>query len=539
MPAQKGSLIDRLRSWCLFLKYKIKIAKKRKEEKKRKKAIQKELNKNKQLSATGKYYSKPKTFGLMIAGLFLGIFESKTSKQNKISEIENKVILLEQKIEVLSFKEHINIYNSIEKDIVELKLRNQFNENIKNRIQICETKLESINTKKEKINHQQNKNYNQKRETLNLSFVKLTEQKTNLKIDNNIKKNSSKRKKGVYTPVLEIKVINKEIKDYAKKLKEINDKIKNTTDYNNLYELEFAIKQLKVRFNDMLDRYNNLKELPGFDNLENILEIEDIDTFNLRFNADSIKLQIKICNNYLDTIENTRKEILNRKEENIKEKKKVEEKKEKKNDKEIKKEEKKIDNKLLEIRLANKIVLDRIANEKRNIIKFERSISKMGAKQRKQGIFYYTKNILSSIVNFSLSLFPLSIFKNKFIGALASGIMINNSLRSVRRVLTPDIEIIYILYNDFEKELNHTNDYLNNINYVCSDSLKQINEIRNIVYMQYGNDLEYSNFLIDYLKDLDSIESQILREQQTIIDLQHQVQVTKIKNKQKIKEWKG
>lgn len=527
MPNQKGSLIDRLRSWNLFLKYKFKLWKKKIEENKRKKKLEKEIKKNIQISASGKYYSKPKIVGLTITGLVLGIFESKADKQNKITEIENKVTLLENKIDVLSIEERVDLTNTIEKEIVELRSRNQFNDNIKSRIRTCENRLEAAKVKSS--NHIQN-----------INKAKIKVDKSNVSVKK-VGVRSNNRKKGVYTPVLEIKVLNKQVKDYQKKLKEINDKIKNTTNYNSLYDLEFAVKQLKSRFDDLLNRYSNLKELPGFDNLENIVDIKDIDIFNLRFNAESINLQIKTCNAYLDNIENTRKLMLNKKEEKQveKEQKKEEQKKEDKKEKEVKKEEKKVEDKILEIKLANKIVVDRMVSERKNLAKFERSISKMGVKQKRRSIFYYTKNILSSIVNFGLSLFPLSLFKNKFIGGLASGIMINNSLRSVRRVLNPEVETIYVLYSDFEKELNHTSDYLSSINYVCNDSLNQIREIRNSIYTQYGADLEYSSLLGDYLKDLDNIESQVLREQHTIIDLQQQLQVTKVKNKQKIKEWRG
>ena len=85
MPNQKGNLKDRLRSWNLFLKYKITMAKKKQADKKRKKKLEKEIKKNLQISASGKYYSKPKIVGLTITGLFLGVFESKSNKINKVN----------------------------------------------------------------------------------------------------------------------------------------------------------------------------------------------------------------------------------------------------------------------------------------------------------------------------------------------------------------------------------------------------------------------------------------------------------------------
>lgn len=512
MPNQKGSLKDRLRSWNLFLRYKLKMLKKKQEEKKRKRKLKHELEKRVQISASGKYYSKPKIIGLTITGLFFGLFESKKNKHDKIKELEDKINLLEQKRGQLSLSEIVDIKNDIKVKIIVLKLENRFDDNIQSKLELCENRLEEV--KEEDL--KENPVYNH---------------------SNNIKIKSYKTgRKGIYTPVLEVKTINNELKNNKKKLKEIKEKVYNITEYNRLYELEYSLKQIKMRCNSLLNKYSNLKDLPGFYNLENIMDIDDIDIFNLRFNDNAIEQQIKECINCLDNIEKRRFEMLSIKKEDKQETKKEEQKKESKKDKENKKEKKKVEKKILEVELANKIVLDRLASERRNVEKFKRSISKMGVKKKKRSIFYYTKNILSTVVNFGLSLFPISLFKNKFIGGLASGIMVNNSLRSVRSILTPNIEAVYILYSDFEKELNTTSDYLNSINYICNDSLNQINDIRDTIYMIYGNDLEYNEFLEDYLRELDNVESQVLREQQMIINLQQEVNVTKQRNKQKIKE---
>lgn len=521
MPNQKGSLKDRLRSWGLYLKYKIQMKKKKKIENKYRKQMERDLKKKLQISASGKYYSKPKVVGLTIVGLLLGFFEKKSDKQESIMKIENKVKKLETKVDVLTFEQRIQLTNEIEDEIIKLKFRNQFNKSFKTQIPNYEIKLQKI------------KNYNDYKDHRKVENES-TKKHQSIQIDENI------RTKDNYTPVLEVKVINKQIKEYQKKLQKINGVIKNTTDYNSLYELEFSIKQIKLKLNDLLIKYNNLRELPGFHNLENIINIEEIDHLDLRFNSSKINDQIKICNLYLDNIETIRKNILNKKEKNgyLKDEKKSNINLKQQEQKKVKKEDKKIDDKLLEVSLANKIILDSLSNERKKLAKFQHSISKMGVRQKKKNIFYYTKNILSSIINFSMSLFPFSFFKNKFIGGLVSGIIINNSLRSARKVLNPEMEIIYLLYNDFEKEISKTSDQLSSISYVCSDSLIQIREIRNSIYLQYGNDIEYSSLLGDYLKQLDNIEDKVLQHQQTICNLKQQVHITKEKNKQKIKEFR-
>lgn len=515
MDSQKGSLKDRLRSWFLFLKYKLNLKKKKKEEKKRKKLREKELKKNAQISATGKYYSKPKIFALTLAGLFLGIFESKADKERKVLLVEEKIALLKINAKELTLEQYNSLSVDIKKEITKLKMSNRFDNKIKSKLDVCESKMKEI-----------------------------VKKKNDETVDNckNIDQNDQKVRE-VYIPTLEIKVINKELKEYEKKLKELDNKIKSSEEYNHLYGLEFSLKQLKLRFRELLNQYNNLKELPGFSKLENIFNIETIDIYDLRQDSEKIEIQLKKCDSYLNSIQEIRKSILDKNKEKkieknkvVVEDKKTKEKKEEKKEKK-KKEEKKVDDKILEIKLANRIVLDKLSNEKRNVEKIKRNMGKLSVQKRKKSIFYYTKNMLSSIFNFSLSIFPLSIFKNKFIGGLTSGIMINNSLRSVKNLLMPEMDTVYFLYSDFEEELNEAKDYLNSIAYVCNDSINQINDIRNTIYAQYGNEVEYSSLLSNYLKDLDGIEAQVLRHQATILGLQEQVYVTSENNKQKIKQW--
>lgn len=528
MPNQKGSLKDRFRSWTLFLKYRISLWKKNRELKKKQKKREQELKKQQQLLASGKYYSKPKVIGLTIIGLFLGIFESKKSKEDQIARIEVKVKNLECDLEENGKSINIDAIDSIKKELTNIKIKNSLNKNIQIRIAECEKKVSNIESKQQLLSH--------KHISTNIdSSKKVDKYKTNYTNDN-IK---VKSKKGVYTPVLEIKVFNKEMKDYQKELNQINTKIKTTNDYNRLYELEFALRQLKSRFNDLLLKYNHLKELPGFDNLNNVLDIDTIDIYNLRYDEESLLSSIKLCNSYLNDIEEVKKNLLRKPKEKKQDIKVNVESDKKSKEKENKKTEKRIEKEISEVMIANKIILDKLANEQKNIMKFERSINKLSVKKRKRSIFYYTKNFVSSIMNFGLSLFPLSLFRNKFVGGLVSGIMINNSLKSVKRILNPEVEISYILYSSFEKELNSTQDYLNSINIVCNDSLGQIKAIRDELYLKYGSDLEYSNVLDDYLKDLSNIEMQILNQKTTVINMQQQVSYVKSQNKQKVKkmEW--
>lgn len=157
----------------------------------------------------------------------------------------------------------------------------------------------------------------------------------------------------------------------------------------------------------------------------------------------------------------------------------------------------------------------------------------MTIKRRRPSVFYYTKNLVSSIFNFTFGLFPLSLFKNKMLGGLTSGIILNNSLRSVRRILNPEIQITYI-YENLEKEILTTSNYLSRMDFLLSDSLNQIKDIRQNIVSKYGYDIEYQTSLISYLGELDKIQGKIELEKEKVSGLHQDLDNVYKKNKQKV-----
>lgn len=532
MPNQKGSLKDRLKSWFLFLMYKKEQRKKLKEMKKKKKLEAKQ----KQVLATGKYYSKKKVVGLTFLGLFLGIFEPK---------IKDKKINVE--VEIKTLEEKLKNDELVMDDIKKIKILDQMlNENEKNKI-LSSKKLNSNYVKRlEIIKENVKKEEVQKiikENTLKQEQSIISKKKDQSLIDNKedvndksyVKTNKTKNKAFMfYTPILEVKELNKNLDKYTKKIKDLSNKVKQEQSYNNLFDYEFEIKQLKLKIEEILLKYEALKELPGFKNLDNYIKIKDIDLYEIRKNDKKIKEKIGLCNETLVQIEEQKKQIITTKQEPSKEihveqttKNDVKE----ENKKDIKKEES--DNKLIEITLANKIVYDNLIKEQKRVAKLERMLSKISIKKRKPTIFYYTKNMVSSILNLTFSLFPLKLFKNKILGGLVSGIMINNSLRSVKRVLNPDIEIKYIYY-DLEKEISSTSNYLNCMDYLLNDSLDKINDIKKEILNKYGNDINYQSSLNSYLDELNKIQNKIEFEREKVLGLHQDLDRVYKKNKQKV-----
>lgn len=536
MPNQKGSLKDRIIAWKRFLKYK-KEQKKKLKELKRKKML---TEKQKQVVVSPKHYSKPKVFGLTVLGLFLGLFEPKNKKINLEKEISNIEIKIHNKIVTL---EDINKLEKIEQEINEKNYK-FFNkksnklDSYKKRVEVIKENIKDLEIKdvvnknaKTSENENITKNQIKKGDNKALDLKKEVElRETNINIIP-----SKKGLKKAYVPVLEVKQMNKDIDKYAKEISSLQEKIKQEKDYNNLFDYEFKIKQLKLKIEAILLKYEALKELPGFKELENYIKIKDIDIYEIRKNDKKIKEKISLCDKTLIQIEDVKKEIIlsekNKEQNKSADDKEIKKETKQENKKEIKKEEK--DNKLLELTLANKIIYDSIAKEQRKINKLQRSLSKMSIKRQRPTIFYYTKNLVSSIFNFAFGLFPISLFKNKMIGGIVSGVMLNNSLRSVKRILQPEVDVKYI-YENLENEIITTTNYLDRMNFLLSDSLYQIGDIRKEVIKKYGADINYQVSLIAYLDELDKIESKINFEKEKILGLHNDLDSVYKKNKQKV-----
>lgn len=524
MPNQKGSLKDRIRSWQLFLRYKKEQRKKlRKLKKKQKKEI-----KEKQLLLTEKYYSKPKVFGLTILGLFLGLFEPKT-KDKKIN-VELEIVNLELKLAKKTIDiEDVKKIEQIDKELVKEKYFSS-DKNIKK----IDTYIRRVEALKESIKKDEiveiiksNTTKKEKKQIVNQEMVKNDKE---IKLDT-----ETKISKQAYVPILEVKELNKELDSCYKKIKDIKLKTTKTEEYNDLFDYEFEIKQLKLKIENIIIKYESLKSLPGFKELENYIKIKDIDLYEIRKNDKKIKDKINLCNETLIQIEETKKKIIvEQKDTSIVDKKTSKQEQNKKENKEKNKEIKKEDNnKLLEITLANKIIYDSLIKEQRKVAKLERSLSKMTIKRRRPTVFYYTKNLISSIFYFTFGLFPIKLFQNKMLGGLVSGMMINNSLRSVRRILNPDVQITYI-YENLENEILTTSNYLSRMDFLLSDSVNQVKDIRQSILSKYGSDIEYQSSLASYIEELDKIQVKLEFEQEKILGLHQNLDNVYKKNKQKV-----
>lgn len=548
MDSQKGSVKDRLRARKLFIKYKISKRKKEKELLKKKKQEVQARIKAEQIRLYGKSYSKPKVFILTIVGLLLGLITPKNSKKKieeklNIIEKEQKQIFLRleqdkdiqeiyrsidntyQKLEDLKkdYKRKIiiNSFNPLEKD----KILNKIDSKQKELIvinEICHNKAKQEN---KIVNNFTNKEYKKeapsisldKNKTISSNKVDISNTNTNADINSNNIKSVAVNKKD-NTLLSTIKTMNNNIKEYSKEFDYWKNKVTNEELYNTLFEYEFKVKQLLKEYKKMLEDYNLLKEQYNIESLEDILDIDVIDKFELRKNEKPILNKIDACEKILVTIEN-KKQLLSSKiniDKNKKEKPKTTidnalKREEKKNKPKIEEEKKELKEQFDDVYLANKMIINNIIEERRIIQKISRKISSQTPVVRKRTVFTYAKRFTGSILNFGFSLLPFRYFCNRRLGTLVSSIMLNNSLRTTRKILTINTyQENYLLYNSIINEIKTNEDYISKTYDVCLNSLSQIQNIKEYLNVNYSMSMEYDAELLEFNRQLDSLSNTLL-----------------------------
>lgn len=548
MDSQKGSVKDRLRARKLFIKYKISKRKKEKELLKKKKQEEQARIKAEQIRLYGKSYSKPKVFILTIVGLLLGLITPKNSKKKieeklNIIEKEQKQIFLRleqdkdiqeiyrsidntyQKLEDLKkdYKRKIiiNSFNPLEKD----KILNKIDSKQKELIvinEICHNKAKQENKIVNNFTNKESKKEApsislDKNKTISSNKVGISNTNANADINSNNIKNVAVNKKD-NTLLSTIKTMNNNIKEYSKEFDYWKNKVTNEELYNTLFEYEFKVKQLLKEYKKMLEDYNLLKEQYNIESLEDILDIDIIDKFELRKNEKTILNKIDACEKLLVTIEN-KKQLLSSKiniDKNKKEKPKttidnVLKREEKKNKPKIEEEKKELKEQFDDVYLANKMIINNIIEERRIIQKISRKIGSQTPVVRKKTVFTYAKRFTGSILNFGFSLLPFRYFRNRRLGTLVSSIMLNNSLRTTRKILTINTyQENYLLYNSIINEIKTNEDYISKTYDVCLNSLSQIQNIKEYLNVNYSMSMEYDAELLEFNRQLDSLSNTLL-----------------------------
>lgn len=290
-----------------------------------------------------------------------------------------------------------------------------------------------------------------------------------------------------------IKNTNKELKEIASKTKEIEAKISTVKEYNHYHDLENDLKYLQNKLYLLKSNYRELK-----DKFSISIDL-DFDKYKLIKSDKSIDEIIKQIDTDLKLIEIKKKEILSQK--NVKQNKPKEAKKDEK--KEIKKEKiKEVD----EFVKAQQHILNNIANQNKYLENYLKKLSK--STNKKQTIFSSLFNFSKTILNFTISLLPTTIFKNKLLGTLVSTMMINNSIKTMRKMVNPNL---HINYEYFLENYIDSKEIIANTYNICNNSLNEINLLKNELIL-LGATKEAKLLL----EQIELIEDNIIRQMQNL-----------------------
>lgn len=535
------------------LKWKIEeFIKKRKNEKEKKK---KELEEIRLWQRTHgvRSYSKPQVFLFTILGLFVGVFETKANSKNKEP--------------VLNMKnpKAVSVMQEDEKKITEIVLRVQvIEEEIEKEKEVSKiiSYQEELKEKKKKIKEVKEKypeiEYNSKtipavlkEAVIAQSLIKKAIQKTNEVIER-----ASQRGREI---VVEEKKKEEEKLQKLKIEKKENDlKVQKATKTMVEWEEDSATKKeegkrkSKVTNEESLD-HTQILSVAGVISASTlvasavIVKKEETKILGKKekkeVNQKLVKIQLeKIEEKIKETKDPILLEECTRKLQEIKEKEEEKEIKEKCEElqklAEIKKEELKpkkavrTENDLAEILYMEALIHNHIRNQKKEIRKFQKRISKLEPIQKRVGFLGGIKSFLSKSIQLTFSLFPIALFKNKKLGLLTSAVLVNNSIRSMRNAMNR-VQIPYVEYEKIAETIRESKLETEKTQMLCYDSLEQISYLKADFLREVGYDM--SPDVAEILKEMDQLEKMIESRTKELEKVNGVLVMASQKSKQKIK----
>ncbi len=378
-------------------------------------------------------------------------------KENNVKTIEKDILEIKKQIQIPMSKESKNYFTS---KLKEIEIKTKFIKN-PDKISNVEAKVIKESLENSSVKH---KNVNKKLlQSLPISLV-LVKQKKEDKLNF-------------------IKQANKELKNINEQIENIENKISNVNQYNHFYDLENELKYLREKIETLKEKYEEIKDYLNFE--------VDYDKYELCKSPKKIDETLERIEKDLKLIKTKKKEMLNKKEED--KQKDIEETKETKKQKE-KKEEKK--EKINDIIKAQQLILNNIINQNKYFDDYMKKISK--STNKKRTILSSLSNFANVVLNFTVSLLPVSLFKNKLLGTLVSSIMINNSLKTMRRMLNPSLKLDYQLFID---NYYNSKNILYDTYQMCDNSLQELTLLKEELLVFDQNDIKQLLFQIELIEN--------------------------------------
>ena len=173
-----------------------------------------------------------------------------------------------------------------------------------------------------------------------------------------------------------------------------------------------------------------------------------------------------------------------------------------------------------DIHLVESSIEENLSNTQKEIDKLKTLVNLTSPKIRKKTFYSGIVNFLNNTVTLSNTMFPIVLFKNQLVGFLTSSILINNRIRTMRKVITSkNKNLSYIEYRDIIKKLDTKIGCLTNIQTVLGDTLKQIEKLEYEIESEYQEDFDEYKETTDMYRKLDILKEQITPKKQEIDEM--------------------
>lgn len=474
---EKGSLKNLYKSFRFFL---INQKKKRKE-----KLLEKKRSK---INIKPKDKVKLSFFVVLTAFFgFLGSFFSFSRKEKEeIKEINNSDDLNKTKKIIMNIVNTAQKTNDIDK-ITECKMKLNNIEKVINKSELFLPQVADVKKDLEKAN---------KKVTEKIEIVEINKKNTDkLQVLNQEK----------------IEKINQELKDTKEKVNQIKTKLPEVNNTEELFDLKKEVEKLEEKFKKDELKEEDLKKLDQFLLLYNT---EEIRMLKSKIDDKIEKVATKELNEELATQEKVNpaiSEILEKeeiKEQQTEKKKEIE----KKQEQEKKDQEEKKDipesSLSLDFKMATIIVSKQITGMENKVNQARKSVS------NKPIFFEKIRSMVSNTLRFCASISPLFFFKNKIVGTFISAVLLDNSIRSLRRSISDNKKnVSYIRTNGLELLLKEHKEIEQRTKQIFDDSLNQLTFFKTDFIHKYGQHINGNIELENMMNEICDIEEYIISKQ--------------------------
>lgn len=331
--------------------------------------------------------------------------------------------------------------------------------------------------------------------------------------DNKVKENVVEENNAEEAVLLGIEEITKHVTVVKEKLEEIK------TEEKEPEEKRQDLISLKAEVQDLKKQYVTFASENDLSKNANLNELENIDVYDLKHSPKQITALITACDKELSELKKQRR-IYNDK--NL-----LPTKKEKTESLEITKK----DINRLKTTIEENLVEQQIDIEEIKNLFNEAEISK-----KRGTIVTGIHNFLSKTINIGFSLLPLSICKNKFVGMLGSTIVLNNRLRSMRKMIRKENQNIdYITYKKLLFSVQNEKMCIMKMQEVLNDSVLQLNSLKQEFIMEFYYDMDRYPEVENIMTEFSNIEYQLTSKEMELDKYSNTISKVEEKTKQKVK----